>query len=404
MKTHFSCGKTRLPSLRLVALACAVFVFGCAETKSNTSIPAGTTKAVGASPSSFLQEREQNDWPMFRGDSLGSGFVDVELPAELSIKWEHKIDNGSFESTAAIVDGVVYIGDLDGKFLALDLETGEKKWEFQTDIGFIGGAAVRDGRVYIGNLDGFFFCLNCKDGTELWKYETGAEINAGANFYKDNVVFGSQDATLYCLDQKTGEEVWKYELQDQVRCSPTIVENRAFVAGCDGMLHIVNLETGEPAGSVTIDSPTGVTPAVMGDYAYFGTEQAGIFAVNWKDSTVLWQIDDPDGVTSTRSSAAVTKDHVVYGARNRKVNSVDPKTGELKWVFKTRGPVDSSPVIARDKVYVGADDRRFYVLNLDDGKKLSEIELNGKVTGSPAVSTGRVVIATNRGVVYCLGE
>ena len=47
------------------------------------------------------------------------------LPDELSLLWKFTVDKGAFEGTPAIVDGVVYIGDLDGKVFALDLETGK---------------------------------------------------------------------------------------------------------------------------------------------------------------------------------------------------------------------------------------------------------------------------------------
>ncbi len=351
------------------------------------------------------EEQAESVWSMFRGDPLGTGYTEHALPGELSILWEFKVERGAFESTAAIVDGVAYAGDLDGSLFALDLNTGEKKWEFKVEnmMGYVASPSVRDGRIYIGNIDGMFFCVDM-DGKELWRHESLAEIDSSANFYKDNVIYGSQDATLYCLNQKSGKLVWKHEIDDQIRCSPTIVENRAFVAGCDGRLHIIDLDSGSAVAAVEIDSPTGVTPAVMGDAAYFGTEQAGFFSVDWKKHQVNWRFDDPDGVTSTRSNPAVTKGHVIFGARNRHVRSLNPDNGEINWSFEARGPVDSSPVIADQRVYVGADDGRLYTLDLATGKLISEIELNGKIIGSPAVASGRLIVATSRGVVYCLGK
>ncbi len=356
-------------------------------------------------PTQELSEEEMDgiQWPVFRGDPQGTGFTEITLPTELKVLWEHKVDNGAFESTAAIVDDVVYIGDLDGTLFALDLQSGEVKWEYKAEIGFVASPAVQNGRVFVGNLDGIFFCIDT-EGNELWRHESNGEIDAGANFYQDKVLYGSQDATLYCLDQETGDVVWQHQIDDQIRCSPTVVENRAFVAGCDGLLHIINLDDGTRADSVPIDSPTGVTPAVLGDVAYFGTEQAGFYAIDWKQAQVNWQFEDPDGATATRSNPAVTDGHVVFGARNRVVHSLTPENGEINWSFEARGPIDSSPVIAGDHVYIGASDKRMYVLKLSDGTLVSERELNGKIIGSPAVAGGCLIVATNRGVVYCLGK
>lgn len=351
------------------------------------------------------QESETTQqWHVFRGTPDGRGFVDQDLPESLDVLWEYAVPKGAFESTAAINNGTVYIGDLDGKLFAFDLETGEVKWEFQADIGFVAAPAFYEGRIYIGNLDGYFFCINADDGKEIWKHESGAEIDSGANFYGDNVIYGSQDASLYCLNRENGEVVWTHTLDDQIRCSPTVVENRCFVAGCDGMLHIINLDDGTKLGGVQIDSPTGVTPAALGDLVCFGTEQAGFYAINWKKQTVEWHFDDARGSASTRSCPAATEGHIVFGARNGFVYSLKPADGSINWTFEARGPVDSSPIIARQRVYIGGDDGRMYVLNLADGIMVSEKELNGKIVGSPAIANGRLIVATSRGVVYCLGK
>jgi outer membrane protein assembly factor BamB len=69
-----------------------------------------------------------------------------------------------------------------------------------------------------------------------------------------------------------------------------------------------------------------------------------------------------------------------------------------------KSKIVSSPVIADGRVLVGSTDGRFYELKLETGEIVWETELQGGIIGSPAVGFGRVVIATDRGVVYCLGE
>ena len=90
-------------------------------------------------------------WPLFRGDAQATGVARGELPEKLELLWTFSTANGGFESTAAIVDGSVYIGCTDGKLYALESADGAKRWEFSTPLGFIASAAVRGGRVYIGD-------------------------------------------------------------------------------------------------------------------------------------------------------------------------------------------------------------------------------------------------------------
>ncbi len=415
----------QLASAGFVVSLC--LIAGCGpHTSSSTGVLASTAnaKAGKTEKSSASSNMPQTSWPIFRGDSKATGVSSSHLPKKLSLLWKYEVEGGAFDATPAIVDGVVYIGDADGAMFALNLSNGKEKWKYnfsdkkwifaedglkwekdETEIsGFIAGPGVKDGMVYVGDIFGRFFCLDAEKGEPIWGHGETAEIDAGANFYKGNILFGTQDATLYCLDAKTGKLIWQHAIQDQIRCSPTIVEDRTFVAGCDSQLHIIDLIKGDALDSVPIDSPTMVTPAVFGDYVYFGTEAGALFCVNWREAKVKWTYTDEARSQSFRSSPAVTKDHVVFGGRTKRLYAIDPTSGEEQWKFTAKGGIDSSPVIVGDRVFVGSSDGRVYGLNLKSGEKVWEYEAGGGFAGSPAVAEGRLVIASDRGVVYCFGE
>ena len=77
--------------------------------------------------------------------------------------------------------------------------------------------------------------------------------------------------------------------------------------------------------------------------------------------------------------------------------------GKSKWMFKTKGNVDSSPVVAGERVYVGSRDGHLYVLDLIKGVEVQKLKLGRAVTASPAVSDGCLVIGSSDGTLYCLG-
>ena len=371
---------------------------------------ADNTKArdsEGAPPSNMAH----TNWPVYRGDAQARGVAPCDLPERPELLWQFRVEGGAFEATPVILDGTIYIGDLDGKLYALDLATGDKRWEFTapSGIGFNASPAVRDGLVYVGDLFGQFYAVHADTGKLAWQYQAQAEINSSANFHGDHVLFGSQDATLYCLKAKTdkpeGELVWSYQIGDQIRCSPTIVEGRVFLAGCDGVLHIVDVTKGEKIDGVDIEGPTGATPAALGDRVFFGTESGTFFAVDWKEARIAWRFDDQASAMPIRGAPAVTDSLVIVGGQNRRVYAFDPeKGGDPVWEFATKQRVDGSPVVVGQRVFVGSADGRLYALNLMDGKESWQFEGEGGFLGSPAVADNRLVIATDRGVVYCLGE
>ena len=263
--------------------------------------------------------------------------------------------------------------------------------------------AIRGGLLYIGDIDGKFYALDIKTGQPKWTFAAEAEIDNGANFWKDNVLFGSQDANLYCLNAESGKLVWKFAIQDQIRCMPTVVGDRSFVAGCDSMLHIIDLTEGKEAAGVPIEAPTGVTPAVLGDNVYFGTEGGTLFAVNWKEAKVAWKAEDKARRSRTAARRPCRTESSSSAAAIAGCEAFDPATGKELWSFATKQRIDSSPVIVGNRVFVGAADGRLYGLDLKDGKQLWEYQATGGFTGSPAVADGKLVIATDRGVVYCFG-
>jgi len=354
-----------------------------------------------------LKEKDQG-WSLFRGDAGSSGVSKTTLPAEPEVLWKHKVKDGSFESTPIIVaEGdrppMAIIGDLDGLLIALNLSDGKVLWQEDLgELGFSAAAAYHDRKIFIGDFDGVFHCRDL-DGKPLWKYESGGQIMGSANFYKDLVLFGVDDGSLYALERESGKLKWKYQADDQIQCSTTVAGNRAFLAGCDGKLHVIDLDSGKKAARVEIESPTGTTPAMLGNHVYFGTQQGTFLAVDWKEAKIHWKREDPLGGTTIVASAAVNDQQVVYPVQNRQVISLDPKSGNERWIARLKSKVDASPVIVGDRVLLAGTDGRLFLLDQKTGETVWQTQLNGSVIGSPAVAFERLVVATDRGLVYCLG-
>ncbi|MGE0606476.1 MAG: PQQ-binding-like beta-propeller repeat protein [Pirellulales bacterium] len=386
--------------LRIVAVGLMLSGWLMLDRRRDMPLAAPTAANNDAKP----EPAESGDtWPVFRGNARATGVATSKLPAKLDVLWKFAPERASFEATAVIADGRVFVGSLDGELFALNLKTGEKLWEFKTEGGFHAAAAVRRDCVFAGDADGKMYCLAAANGELLWTYEGGAEIDGGPNFFKDTVLFGSQDANLYCLKCDNGELVWKHTIGDQIRCSPTVIEDRAFLAGCDGVLHMVDLNTGESVGDgVPIEAPTGCTPAAGGDQIYFGGEGETFFCVDWKKSQIAWRYRSEERHFPYRSSAALTDKLVIVGGRDKYVRAFH-LDGQEAWEYSAKTRVDSSPVVVGDRLFVGLGNGKLVALALDSGKELWSYEAGGDFSSSPAVASGRLVIGNANGTVYCFG-
>lgn len=406
----------------LVWLASATLLIcvGCNRAAALPSIPVEPAKAlpvaasapVNSSPKSSpklppiqapLVTVPGRDWPLVRGDALATGVAQTTLPEKLELLWKYTVPKSAFDATPLIVDGTVYIGDLDGTMHAIDMASGQHQWSFTAPAGFNASAAYRRGRLYLGDSDGIFYCLDARNGKKLWTFKTEAEIDSSANFWHDDVLFGSQDSSLYCLDAGSGKKLWSLKTADQIRCPPTVVEDRAFLAACDGNMYIIDVAKGQTVKTVNIDAPTGNTPAVQGAIVYFGTEAGTFFAINWKQAKILWQWSNKASSEALRSSAALTPEAIIFGSRDKRIYALDPLSGKKIWGEPMRKRVDSSPVVVGDRVFIGSSDGRIYGLNRKTGKTIWQYEAGGEFNGSPAVADHRLVIASEDGIVYCFG-
>jgi outer membrane protein assembly factor BamB len=353
-----------------------------------------------------------DDWPVVRGDVLGTGVAKSAVPEAPEVLWTYKSkDEAGFDATAVIADGITFVGDSNGTFHAVRLADGTSVWTKDFENGsFTAGAAIDKDQLVVGDLDGNVRCLALRDGQERWSMKMDAEIFAGPTPHGDDVLVTSESGTLVCLDASNGKERWPaFRIDSPLRCSPTIAGGRVMLAGCDSLLHIINVSDGKETHMVEIDGPTGSTPAMVGNRVFFGTEGGTFYAIDVpadqnQAPAVAWTFRDPKRGQPIRSAAAVTDHLIVYGSQGKAIYGLDPTSHEVKWQVPTRSRVESSPVIAGNRVIAATTAGKLYLLDVETGEATWEYEAGGGFTASPAVVDGRIIIGNTDGTLYCFGE
>jgi eukaryotic-like serine/threonine-protein kinase len=349
------------------------------------------------------QITERTDtWTMFRGTPSLRGLAQTTLPSPLTLRWSYDVKD-SIESSAAIVEGTVYVGSMAGSLYALDLASGKLKWQYRTE-GPIeeSSPCVRGGTVYIGDLNGILYAVDAATGKPKWTFKSGGEIKSSPNCVGERVYFGSYDQNLYCLST-AGALIWKYQTAGPVHCTPAIDKGRVFISGCDEVFRAIDADSGQQLFAVPLGDYAGASASIREDQAFVGTFGSEVLGIDLKRRAVRWTYKHPTRNFPFYSSAAVTGDRLVLGGRDKMVHCLWTATGKACWTFTTRARVESSPLILGSRVFVGSNDGMLYELDLATGKKTWEFTAGAPLSGSPAAAQGALVIGSQDGVLYCFG-
>ena len=276
------------------------------------------------------------------------------------------------EAQPIIHDGMMYVTGSYSRIYAIDLKTGEEKWQY-------------DARLPEG-------ILPCCD-----------VVNRGAAIYGDKIYFGTLDARIVALNKDTGKVVWRKKIADykagySYTAAPLIVKGLIITGNSGGEFGIVGAVQARDAetGEMVWERP--VIEGHMGTYKGEPSTMTGTLNATWPGD--MWKTGG--GATWLGGSYDAETDTLVFGAGNPAPwNSwlrdagqnddgtgdnlyaasrigINPDNGEIKWHFQTTpregwdydgvNEVVAYTNRAGEKRWATADrNGYFYVLNREDG-------------------------------------
>jgi outer membrane protein assembly factor BamB len=197
------------------------------------------------------------------------------------LKWQFKTGHRVW-ATPLIAGDTVYIGSMDHHLYALHLSDGEELWNFAADGAFASTPTLQDGVLYIGTFANRVYAIDADDGTEIWRFP--AEKPGDSWFWGSPAVDGDAvyavdvKGTVYKLDAETGEEIWQSKLEPKknndkdapVRGGPALTEDGStlLISSQDGTLYALDAEDGSEMWAEEAEGKGYVTPVVDGDVVY----------------------------------------------------------------------------------------------------------------------------------------
>jgi len=251
------------------------------------------------------------------------------VPAgRLNVRWKVGLgERVEIEAQPIVAYGYVYIGVMNGKFHAIDANTGQIAWTFQAGGAIAHTAAAANGKVYFGCEDEKVYALDANTGGRIWSYQTGGPLLSSPAVVNNTLYIGSFDTYLYALDAETGDRRWRYQAEGRVWTSPAVVNNRVYFGSEDTYAYCLNVTNG---GLVWKRQLSGVSmrntyPVVSHGVAVFTTVKPGVESYMPQEDLELIQGLTPGQVVN------LWNDYYQQFPERRYLFYLDANTGEDKW-------------------------------------------------------------------------
>ncbi len=264
------------------------------------------------------------------------------------------------------------------------------------------------GRVYITNFDGRLFAIDADTGQVSWSFESGrcgwaSPALAGHLVYDafiGNRECGSHtdDGEVAAFDERSGQLRWLRRI-GPTESSPLVVHGVVYLGDWNGNVWALDAASGRTRWTARLHGAIKGSVALSGRTLYIGTYAGDVAALDARTGRVLWT---SGGHGRIYSSPAVAYGRVYIGSLDGGVYAFGAATGDLLWAHPTGGYVYASPAVWHGRILVGSYDHGFYAFDAATGEARWRFDANGPISGAAAVIDGIVYFSTFGRRTYAL--
>jgi outer membrane protein assembly factor BamB len=305
--------------------------------------------------------------------------------------------------------GLLYEESFDGRLIAIDPQTGKKKWSrpFYSHRCGWSSPALGDGLVFatfIGDVSdscsrasgGLIVALDAKTGKIRWLRNID-QSESSPLFSHGTVYFGTTDGHVYAYSATRGRELWSYNTGGPVKGSPALANGRLFIGNYGGRFYALNAHTG---GYIWENGGHGdfyAGPTVVGGRVYVGSKgDSHVYAFSAQDGHELWSFGTGAYVYA---STAVWRGIVLVGSYDHNFYAINGATGSMRWKFPADGPISGAASVIDGVVYFSTLTHKTYALDAASGR-LMRTWNDGEY--SPAIAAYGRLFLIGEGRIYAL--
>lgn len=133
---------------------------------------------------------------------------------------------------------------------------GSERWQFPVGDSLYCGPTLGDGAVFVASTDEYVYAIEAESGEQRWRFETPTDNRGSSSqpVYADGTVYVHEggDQVMFALDAANGDEVWRFPAPDTLTAVPAIAGDVVVTATPDYLLAI-DRESGDRSWAVGLE-------------------------------------------------------------------------------------------------------------------------------------------------------
>ncbi|XP_055491682.1 beta-alanine-activating enzyme isoform X2 [Leucoraja erinacea] len=313
-------------------------------------------------------------------------------------------------------DVTVYIGSHSHRLQAIDIFSGEIKWERILGDRIESSACLsRCGNfIIVGCYDGYIYVLRRVDGETYWTFYTQNSVKSSPIVDPDlGLVFiGSHDQHVYALDILDKVCAWKLHCGGGAVFSTPYLNKSPrllYVATLGESLIAVNPDSGSTVWKRSCGKPLFSSPQCTSRSVYIGCVDGSLHCFS-HNGDQLWQFATRGPIFSSPCiyHFSATKQKIIFGSYDSFVYCLN-EDGDLVWKFETSKQVYAVPFLypnsdfnGRTLVAVMSTDGSLWILVAATGELITSYSIPGEVFSSPVIWENKLIVGCRNNYVYCV--
>lgn len=147
-------------------------------------------------------------------------------------------------------------------------------------------------------------------------------------------------------------------------------------------------------------------PVIAGNSVYFAAGDC-VYCVDLYSGNFLWRYPQEQSLTSTvKATPAINGDYLYFGTGDGKLYCLDRYEGKFEWFFETRGALRCPPVIDSGTMFLGSNDNSIYAIDAETGDMVwpKPFTARDDFANGIAVGSGMVVGSSMDGNFYGINQ